>query len=141
MARIQTLFATAAVMALLVGLLAPNLGSGLSITRRGAAYLVPNSMLCYGIALFFCFFAILYSVWTVPWSAQATRWHFILSILLVGVFGAASYAGVRFNVFQASSEFAMPILIAFTFSPILFLIVQGFFLLDGIRRAWPVLTA
>lgn len=130
-------------MALLMGLLASrfNLPFGLTVTHPAATFVVPNSVLCYGIALCFCFFAIQYSVWAVPWNAQATRWHFVLSVFLVGVFCAASFASQRVVLSQTSSRLAIPVLIAFTFTPILFLILQGFFLLDGIRRAWPVLRA
>jgi len=140
MPRIQTLFASAAVVVLLLGLLTSRINQtfGLTISLRHSVYACPNSVLCYGVALFFCFFALLYSVWTVPWSAQAARWHFALSVLLVGVFCAASFAAVRFKVFGGSSRLAIPILVAFSLSPVLFLLVQGFFLLDGFRRAWPV---
>ncbi len=143
MPRIPTLFATAAVGVLLLGLLTSrfNLGFGLSVSLRRTAYGVPNSMLCYGVALFFCFFAVLYSVWMVPWSAQAARWHFAISVLLIGVFCAASFTAARFKLFEASSGLAIPILVAFSLSPVLFLLIQGFFILDGFRRAWPVLRA
>jgi hypothetical protein len=140
MPRIQTLFASAAVVALLLGLITSRFNQrfGLMISLRHSVYFSPNSMLCYGVALFFCFFALLYSVWTVPWNAQAARWHFALSVLLVGVFCAASFAAVRFKVFEGSSRLPIPILVAFSISPVLFLLLQGVFILDGFRRAWPV---
>ncbi len=141
MPRSQTLFATAAVVALLPGLLTSriNLGSGLTVSLHRTVYLIPPSMLCYGVALLFCLFAILYSVWTVPWSTQAARWHFAISVFLIGVFCAASSAAVRFNVIESSSRLALPVLIAFILSPVLFPLIQGFFIVDGLRRAWPVL--
>jgi len=141
MSRIQTLFAAAAIGALLLGLLATrfNLRWGLTITLRQTRYMVPNSMLCYGVALFFCLFAVLYSVWTVPWSVRAASWHLALSLLLVGVFGAAAFAADRLKLLEGSTNFAMPVLVAFSFSPVLFLVIQGVFLLDCFRRALPVL--
>jgi hypothetical protein len=143
MPRIQTLFATAAVMALLLGLLTSrfNLRSGLTISLRQTGYVVPNSLLFYGLALFFCFFALLYSVWMVDWSAQAARWHFALSVLLVAVFFATSFAAVHFKVFAGSSRLAIPVLAVYSFSLVLFLLIQGIFIIDGFRRAWPVFRA
>jgi hypothetical protein len=139
MPRIQTLFATAAVGLLLLGLLSSRLKPGpeMVVTLRQTGYVVPNSILCYGVALFFCLFAVLYSVWMVNWSVQAANWHFGLSVFLVGLFCAASFAGDRFKALEGSPTVAMTVLVAFTFSPILFLLIQGVFILDGFRRVWP----
>jgi hypothetical protein len=139
MPRIQTLFVSAAIGVLLLGLLISRirLGPDLVITVHHIGYGVPNSTLCYGVALFFCLFALVYSLWVVPWSAQAARWHFGLSILLVGVFCAASFAAERFHGLERSSSQAVPILIAFSLSPVLFLMLQVAFLLDCLRRIWP----
>ena len=141
--RIHTLFATAAVGSLLLGLLTSgfHLRSGLVLSLRRTGYSVRNRMPCHAVALFFCFFAFLYSIWTVPWSAQAARWHFALSVVLVGVFCTASFVAVRFNVFEASSRLAIPVTAAFSSSPVFFLLVQCFSILDGFRRAWPVFRA
>ena len=141
MSRIQTLFAAAAIAALLLGLLATRFDQrwGLTITLRQTGYIVPNSMLCYGVALFFCLFAVLYSVWTVSWSVRAASWHLALSLFLVGVFGAAAFAADRLKLLEGSTNLAMPVLVAFSFSPVLFLVIQGVFLLDCFRRALPVL--
>jgi hypothetical protein len=143
MPRIQTLFASAAVGVLLLGLLTSRLklGSELVVTFRQTGYGLPYSMLCYVVALFFCLFAVLYSVWMVPWSVRAANWHFGLSVLLVGVFCAASFAADRFKLLEGSSSLAMTVLVAFSFSPVLFLLIQGAFILDGLRRAWPFLRA
>ena len=35
----------------------------------------------------------------------------------------------------------MTVLVAFSFSPVLFLLAQGAFILDGFRRVWPFLRA
>jgi hypothetical protein len=67
--------------------------------------------------------------------------HFGLSVLLVGLFCAASFAADRFKLLEGSSSLAMPVLAAFSFSPVLFLLVQGAFLLDAFRRIWPLLRA
>jgi hypothetical protein len=143
MPRIQTLFASAAVGVLLLGLLTSRLklGSELVVTFRQTGYGLPYSMLCYVVALFFCLFAVLYSVWMVPWSVRAANWHFGLSVLLVGVFCAASFAADRFKLLEGSSSLAMTVLVAFSFSPVLFLLIQGAFILDGLRRVWPFLRA
>jgi hypothetical protein len=119
MPRIQTLFATAAVGVLLLGLLTSRLklGSELVVTLRQTGYGLPYSMLCYGIALFFCLFAVLYSIWIVPWSVRAANWHFGLSVLLVGVFCAASFAADRFRLLEESSSLSMTVLIARLASP------------------------
>jgi uncharacterized membrane protein len=139
MLRIQTLFAIGAVGLLLLGLLASRLGSGphLTVTFGQTTYAWPNSFLCYVVAFFFCLFAVLYSVWMVNWNVQAANWHFGLSVFLVGVFCAASFAADRFKVPEGSSTVAMTVLIALTFSPILFLLIQGVFILDAFRRVWP----
>jgi TctA family transporter len=143
MQRIQTLFASAAVGVLLLGLVTSRFkpGSEMVVTLRQTGYGLPYSMLCYGVALFFCLSALLYSVWTVPWSVRAANWHFGLSVFLVGVFCAASVAADRFKLLEGSAGLAMTVLVAFSFSPVLFLLVQGAFLLDGFRRVWPFLLA
>jgi hypothetical protein len=143
MPRIQTLFASAAVGVLLLGLLTSRLklGSELGVTLRQTVYGLPYSMLCYGVAFFFCLFAVLYSVWIVPWSVRAASWHFGLSVLFVGVFCAASFAADRFKMLEGSSSLAMTVLAAFSFSPVLFLLIQGAFVLDAFRRVWPFLRA
>jgi hypothetical protein len=143
MPRIQTLFASAAVGVLLFGLLISRLklGPGITFVLRRTGYGLPYSLLCYGVALSFCLFAVLYSVWMVPWSVQAANWHFGLSVLLAGLFCAASFAADRFKLPEGSSSLAMPVLAAFSFSPVLFLLVQGAFLLDAFRRIWPLLRA
>jgi hypothetical protein len=143
MPRIQTLFASAAVGVLLFGLLTSRLKPGpmMVVTLRQTGYGLPYSVLCYGVALSFCLFTFLYSVWMVSWSVQAAKWHFGLSVLLVGLFCAASFAADRFKLLEGSSSLAMPVLAAFSFSPVLFLLVQGAFLLDAFRRIWPLLRA
>ena len=143
MPRIQTLFASAAVGVLLLGLLTSRLkpGSELVVTFHRTGYGLPYSMLCYGVALFFCLFAVLYSVWMVPWSVRAANWHFGLSVLLVGVFCAASVATDRLKLPEGSSSSAITVLVAFSFSPVLFLVIQGAFILDGFRRVWSFLRA
>jgi hypothetical protein len=141
MPRLPMLFATAAIVALLLGLLTSrfDLSTGMTITLPKATYFVPNATLCYGIALFFCLFAFRYSVWFLPWSTQAGVWHFSLSALSVGLFLIASIGMDRFKLLTGPSALELPFLIAFSFSPVLFLLIQGFFILDGLRRCWPFL--
>ena len=140
MPRLPMLFATAAIVALLLGLLTSrfDLVTGMTITLP-ATYFVPNRTLCYGIALFFCLFAFLYSVWILPWSTQAGVWHFPLSVLSVGLFLIASIGMDPFKLLTWPPALAIPFLIVFSFSPVLFLLIQGFFILDGLRRCWPFL--
>ena len=141
MPRLPMLFATAAIVALLLGLLTSrfDLSTGMTITLPKATYFVPNGTLCYGIALFFCLFAFLYSVWILPWSTQAGVWHFSLSALSVGLFLIASIGMDRFKLLTGPPALELPFLIVFSFSPVLFLLIQGFFILDGLRRCWPFL--
>jgi hypothetical protein len=136
MPRPQTLFVIAAVVALVLGLVTSrlSLSTGMALTLPGASYVIPNSMLCYGAALFFCLFAFLYSIWMVPWSIPAATWHFALSIFAVVAFLAASIQMQRFRPDAASSPASITVLLAFSLSPIFFLAVQGLFLLDGMRR-------
>ena len=143
MTRPPMLFAAAAVTALLLGMLTSrfDLSTGMTIVLHKTGYFVRNRILCYGVALFFCLFAFLYSVWIVPWSAQAAAWHFSLSVLFVGVFCASSFAADRFKMLEGSSSLAMTVLVAFSFSPVLFLLIQGAFVLDAFRRVWPFLRA
>jgi hypothetical protein len=141
MPRLPMLFATAAVTALLLGLLTSrfDLSTGMTITLPRATYFVSNGILCFGVALFFCLFAFLYSVWIVPWSSEMGVWHFALSVLSVGLFIIASIGMDRFNLLTMPPAVAIPFLLVFSFSPVLFLLIQGFFILDGLRRCWPFL--
>lgn len=141
MPRLAMLFATAAVTALLLGLLTSrfDLLTGMTVTLPRATYFVSNGILCYGVALFFCLFAFLYSVWIVPWSAEAAVWHFALSVLSVGLFLIASIGMDRLKLLNGPPALALPFLLVFSFSPMLFLLIQGFFILDGLRRCWPFL--
>ena len=116
-----------------------DLSTGMTIVLHKASYFVPNGILCYGVALFFCLFAFLYSVWIVPWSAHAAAWHFSLSVLSVVLFLIASIGLDRFKLLTGRESLAIPFLFVFSFSPMLFLVIQGFFILDGLRRCWPFL--
>ena len=64
MTRLVTLFATAAVVLLLLGLLMSrlHLRSGLSLSLPAGGWLIPYWVLCFGAALFFCLFAFAYSL-------------------------------------------------------------------------------
>jgi hypothetical protein len=141
MPRLPMLFATTAITALILGLLTSrfDLSTGMTLMLPRASYLIPDRMLCYGVALFFCLFAFLYSIWIVPWSAQAAMWHFALSLLSVGVFLAASIGMDRFKLGTGPPALAIPFLLAFSFSLVFFLLIQGFFILDGLRRCWSLL--
>jgi hypothetical protein len=143
MPRLPMLFATAAIVALVLGSLTSrlDLSTGMTITLPKASYFVPNRTLCYGIALFFCLFAFLYSVWILPWSTQAGLWHFSLSVLSVGLFLVASIGMDRLKFANGPPALAIPFLVVFSFSPVLFLLIQGFFILDGLRRCWPFLRS
>jgi hypothetical protein len=141
MPRLPMLFATTAITALIMGLLTSrfDLSTGMTLRLPRATYLIANWTLCYGVALFFCLFAFLYSIWIVPWSAQAATWHFALSVLSVGVFLAASIGMDRFKLGAGPPALAIPCLLVFSFSPVFFLLIQGFFILDGLRRCWSLL--
>jgi hypothetical protein len=133
---IPNLFAAAAIVMLALGLLASRfyLNHNLSIVSNKTSYLVLNETVCYAIALLFCFFALAYSIWNIPWSAQAAIWHFGLSILCLGIFFASLIALDRLE----SSPTSTPLLIVFFTSLPAFLLVQCWFLIDGLRRCLPL---
>jgi len=100
MPRIQTLFASAALESssrLLTSRLKP--GSELVVTLRQTGYGLPYSMLCYGVALSLSVCGPLFGL-DVPWSVRAANWHFGLSVLLVGVFCAASLQPIVLNCWK-----------------------------------------
>jgi hypothetical protein len=140
MQRVQSGFAVAAVVMLVLGLLDSHgaLGSGLSVLWGRRTFGVPNRMLCYGSALAFTFFALLYSFWFVPWSAQAARWHLGLSVLAAAVFGGTLLAFPRVAASHETSGRMLALLILFTASPFVFLLIQGWYLIDALRRCWAV---
>ena len=134
---IPNLFAAAAIIMLVLGLLASRfyLNHNLSIVSNKTGYLVTNETVCYAIASLFCFFALAYSIWNIPWSAQAALWHFGLSILCLGIFFASLIALDRLEASQTTST---PLLIVFFTSLPAFLLVQCWFLIDGLRRCLPL---
>jgi len=125
MPRVPMLFATAAVTALLLGLLSRrfDLSTGMAVALPRATYFVPNGILWCGVALFSCLFALQYSVRIVPWSPQAGMWHFSLSVLCVGLFLVAWIGMDRFKLLTGPSALAIPFLAVFSFSPVLFLMI------------------
>jgi hypothetical protein len=106
------LYATIAITALSFGLLTSrfDLSTGMTLMLPRASYLIPNSMLCDGTAVFFCLFAFLYSIWIVPWSAQAAMSHFTLSLLYVGMFLGME----RFRLGAVPPALAIPLLLTFS---------------------------
>ena len=138
MPRPQVLLAGAAVMALILGLLPSRLAPSISMAMGSsrAHYEIPSSLLFYGVALFLCLFAFLYSIWMVPWSMQLARWHFGLSVLAVMTFLSASILMTRLKVDLKASTSGIPLLLTFSLSPLFFLLLQAVFLIDGLRRSW-----
>jgi hypothetical protein len=140
MPRVSVLFAIASITFLVLGgfALRFDLRAHLSLALPRAHYVVPNSTLCFGVALFFCLFAFLYSLWFVPWSVQAAGWHFAFSLIFVALFVVALLDAGPGRLTAEPAAFAVSVLLAFNISPVLFLLIQGVFLLDGIRRCWPL---
>lgn len=138
MPRPQILFAFAAVVALILGLLPSRFAPSMSMALgpRRAHYEIPGSMPFYGVALFFCLFAFLYSIWMVPWSTKAAMWHFGLSVLAVMTFLSASILIRRLKGDLQASTLGIPLLLSFSASPLTFLVLQAIFLIDGLRRSW-----
>ena len=136
MTRLSTLFAIAAMAVLLLGVLTSHLDlqSGLAVSLPTGSYYISYNVLCFGAALFFCLFAFVYSIWMVPWSAQAAMWHFGLSIFCVAAFLAASIAINRPGIQEHMTRSATLVFVLYCFAPILFLLVQSFYILDGLRR-------
>ena len=104
----------------------------MTVSWHGAGYVIPNRTLCFGAALSFCFFAFLYSLWIIDWSVRATAWHFALSLLCLGLYSASSIA------FDRSTDQPMPpslfLVFAVTVTPLVFLIIQSWYFIDGSRR-------
>ena len=138
MPRLSTLFAVAAISLLALGLLIPhlNLRSGMALSLPGTVYSIPNSLLCYGAALCFSLFAFLYSIWMIQWNAPAQRWHLGLSVLCVAVFSAASVGLDRSAPGSRETNMTLPLVMVYSAAPMLFLLIQALYLLDGLRRCW-----
>jgi uncharacterized membrane protein (GlpM family) len=130
---IPGLFAAAAIGMLVLGLLASRfyLNHSLSIVSNKTGYAIMNQTICYGIAAIFCFFALLYSVWNVPWSSLAATWHFGLSILFLGIFFASTIATNR-SLPNGTANTAL-LIVLFTSLPV-FMLIQCWYLIDGFRR-------
>ncbi len=140
MLRLPTLFATIAAVALILGLgLRLDLSTGLTLTLPKTTYLISYRILCFGVATWFCLFAFLYSIRIIPWSAQAATWHFGLSLVLVALFITAALGMDWPKLNDGSSTMAIAFMLAFSLTPIIFLLLQGFFVVDGLRRCWPLL--
>jgi hypothetical protein len=136
---IPSFFATAAIVMLALGLVTSRtfLNHNFSIVTPKTSYAVMNETICYGIAAIFCFFALLYSVWNIPWSPLAAIWHFGLSILFLGIFFASTVATNRSVEGQPPN---VPLLILFFASLPVFLLIQCWYLIDGFRRCLPLLS-
>ena len=137
MPRPQILFALAAVVALILGLLPSRFAPSMSMAlgSRRVHYEIPG-MPFYGVALFFRLFAFLYSIWMVPWNTKAAMWHFGLSVLAVMTFLSASILIRRLKGDLQASTLGIPLLLTFSASLLLFLVLQAIFLIDGLRRSW-----
>ena len=140
MPRIPILFAATALFILSMGLLSSrfNFATGMTLALPKNTYLIPYHLLCFGAASCFCIFAFLYSMWMVPWSARVALWHLGLSVVCLALFFCAAVAAQRSKLTDGSSPLAVTVLLAFTVSPLLFLLTQGFFALDGLRRCLPL---
>jgi hypothetical protein len=94
MERPSELFAISALILVAIGLLArlvfaPGLGVSISWNRTG--YVLPPSMVCYAIAAALCFFAVVYSLWMVPFNRTATLVHFWTTTAGTAAFLVAFY--------------------------------------------------
>lgn len=139
MPRIPILFAATALFLLFVGLIGSRFGfpAGMTLTLPKNTYLIPYQLLCFGAASCFCIFAFLYSMWMIPWNARVALWHLGLSVAFLALFFGAAVAVQRSKLTDVS-PFAVTVLLAFIVSPLLFLLTQGFFALDGLRRCLPL---
>lgn len=142
MNRISIWFAAAAMILLGVGLLSPWLvpNQGLTMQARGTTCFVQPSLLCKGLALVFCGFTFLYSMWKVPWSARAAAWHLGLSLMAVTLFVVGFAPLARFQALDRPAGPLSPgvqaMLAGFVLGPALFAVVQGWFVMDSLRRIW-----
>ncbi len=140
MPRIPILFAGTALFVLSVGLLSSrfNFSAGMTLTLLKKTYLIPYHLLCFGAASCLCIFAFLYSMWMVHWNARVALWHLGLSVVSLTLFFGAAVAAQRVKLTDGSSPLAVTVLLAFIVSPLLFLLTQGLFALDGLRRCLPL---
>lgn len=66
-------------------------GLGISISWRGTGYVLPPSTISIAFATALCFFAMVYSLWMLPFNRTATLFHFWLTAIGIGVFWLAFY--------------------------------------------------
>ena len=142
MQRVQSFFAVAALLVLALSLWRPRwaLDAGLSVQWGGRGYFIPSQILLYGVALVFTFFAFLYSLWFIPWSVQAACWHLGMSVIGAGVFFGSLLAFPYVADGSEHSGRMLVLLILVTASPVVFLLIQGWYLIDALRRCWPLLA-
>jgi len=82
-------FALVAVILLVFSLIARFIspsGLGISVSWRGAGYVLSPGSISVGLATLFCLFATVYSLWMLPFNKTATMWHFWLTTVGIGVF-------------------------------------------------------
>lgn len=94
MGRSSELFVIAALVLLAFSLLSRFIGTsslGISVTWRGAGYVLPPSFISIGLATFLCFFGTIYSLWMLPFNRTATLLHFGLTAIGILVFWIAFY--------------------------------------------------
>jgi hypothetical protein len=66
-------------------------GLGISISWRGAGYVLPPSTISIALATVLCFFGTIYSLWMLPFSRTAMLWHFWLTSIGIGAFWLSFY--------------------------------------------------
>lgn len=134
-------FATIALFVLSVGLISSrhSFSVGMTLTLLRNTYLVPFYLLCFGAASCLCIFAFLYSMWMVPWNARMALWHLGLSVASLALFFVAAVITQRSRLTDVSTPLAVTVLLALIVSPLLFLLTQGLFALDGLRRCLPLI--
>jgi hypothetical protein len=143
--RPSTFFAMATILLLVFGMLASRFIQtlGLSVTWHRTGYIFPAETFCNGVALVFCCFTFLYSVWVIPWNNKAAMWHFGLSLSTLAIF-AAGYMAIQYSLRPAAfGSDHLPLhqhltIAGFIVGQVLFVFVQAWFVLDFLRRLWLV---
>jgi hypothetical protein len=92
--KASELFVISALILLVFALVARFVSAsalGISVTWRGAGYVLSPSSICIALATALCFFGTIYSLWMLPFNRTATLWHFWLTAFGIGVFWLSFY--------------------------------------------------
>ncbi len=93
MARPSELFAISATVLLVLSFLSRLSPShaGVSISLRRIGYVFPPSTVFLVMAMFLCFFSVIYSLWPLPLNVKAAFWHYWCTAVAIAAFWVCFY--------------------------------------------------